>query len=291
MKLIKYFFEFLFVIFFFLLFKILRLKLSSNLSCLIFRKIGPFIRNKNKIYKNINLVFPKNNEEENNKIIDNMWCNYGRTFAEYMFLNFFRENKFLNIKIDNLSKFDELKKLNKPLLFFSGHFANFELLAMTIEKNNFEICALYRPLNNIFLNPIMKYLRTKYLCSDQIPKSIPGKSKVGTRQLLNRIKNKKHIALMVDQKVNEGIKVDFFSQKALTINIPAQLAIKHGYLLVPIEIKRIKEANFVIHIRDNVEISYNDDQFSITKKINLELEKMILNNSDQWIWTHDRWRI
>ena len=291
MKLIKYFFEFLFVIFFFLLFKILRLKLSSNLSCLIFRKIGPFIRNKNKIYKNINLVFPKNNEEENNKIIDNMWCNYGRTFAEYMFLNFFRENKFLNIKIDNLSKFDELKKLNKPLLFFSGHFANFELLAMTIEKNNFEICALYRPLNNIFLNPIMKYLRTKYLCSDQIPKSIPGKSKVGTRQLLNRIKNKKHIALMVDQKVNEGIKVDFFSQKALTINIPAQLAIKHGYLLVPIEIKRIKEANFVIHIRDNVEISYNDDQFSITKKINSELEKMILNNSDQWIWTHDRWRI
>ena len=83
---------------------------------------------------------------------------------------------------------------------------------MTIERNNFDICALYRPLNNIFLNPVMKYLRTKYLCKDQIPKSIPGKSKDGTRQLLNRIKNKKHIALMVDQKVNEGIKVDLFKK-------------------------------------------------------------------------------
>ena len=291
MKLIKYFFEFLFVIFFFFIFKILGLKLSSNLSCLIFQKIGPLIRNNNKIYKNINLVFPNTDENENKKIIKNMWCNYGRTFAEYMFLDFFRKNKSLNIKVENLSKFDELKKLNKPLLFFSGHFANFELLAMTIERNNFDICALYRPLNNVFLNPVMKYLRTKYLCKDQIPKSIPGKSKDGTRQLLNRIKNKKHIALMVDQKVNEGIKVDLFKKKALTINIPAQLALKHGYSLVPIEIKRVSNANFVIQIKENIKINSEDDQFSITEKINRELEKMILNNPRQWIWTHDRWRI
>ena len=291
MKLIKYFIEFLFVIFFFFIFKILRLKLSSNLSCLIFQKIGPLIRNNNTIYKNINLVFPNNDENENKKIIKNMWCNYGRTFAEYMFLDFFRKNKSFNIKVDNLSKFDELKKLNRPLLFFSGHFANFELLAMTIEKNNFNICALYRPLNNIFLNPVMKYLRAKYLCKDQIPKSIPGKSKDGTRQLLNRIKNKKHIALMVDQKVNEGIKVDLFKKKALTINIPAQLALKHGYSLVPIEIKRESNANFVIHIKENIKINSEDNQLSITEKINRELEKMILNNPEQWIWTHDRWRI
>jgi len=291
MKLIKYFVEFIFVIFFFFIFKILRLKLSSNLSCLIFQKIGPLIRNNKTIIKNINLVFPNNDENENKKIIKNMWCNYGRTFAEYMFLDFFRKNKSLNIKVDNLSKFDELKKLNRPLLFFSGHFANFELLAMTIEKNNFNICALYRPLNNIFLNPVMKYLRTKYLCKDQIPKSIPGKSKDGTRQLLNRIKNKKHIALMVDQKVNEGIKVDLFKKKALTINIPAQLALKHGYSLVPIEIKRESNTNFVIHIKENIKINSEDNQLSITEKINKELEKMILNNPEQWIWTHDRWRI
>jgi len=291
MKLIKYFFEFLFVIFFFFIFKILRLKLSSNLSCLIFQKIGPLIRNNNTIYKNINLVFPNNDENENKKIIKNMWCNYGRTFAEYMFLDFFRKNKSLNIKVENLSKFDELKKSNRPLLFFFFFFFYFLLLAMTIEKNNFNICALYRPLNNIFLNPVMKYLRTKYLCKDQIPKSIPGKSKDGTRQLLNRIKNKKHIALMVDQKVNEGIKVDLFNKKALTINIPAQLALKHGYSLIPIEIKRESNANFVIHIKENIKINSEDNQLSITEKINRQLEKMILNNPEQWIWTHDRWRI
>ena len=82
-----------------------------------------------------------------------------------------------------------------------------------------------------------------------------------------------------------------YLKKALTINIPAQLALKHGYLLVPIEIKRVSNANFVLHIKENIKINSEDNQLSITEKINRELEKMILNNPEQWIWTHDRWRI
>ena len=72
---------------------------------------------------------------------------------------------------------------------------------------------------------------------------------------------------MVDQKVNEGIKVDLFKKKALTINIPAQLALKHGYSLVPIEIKRVSNANFVIQIKENIKINL--------KMINLVLQKKL----------------
>ena len=291
MKLIKYCFEFFIVIIFFTISKIVGFKNASNLGCFIFKKIGPIIRKKNTIIKNIKIVFPEINNNEIEKIIKNMWCNYGRVFSEYMHLGLLRKNKFENIKIENIEKFNEIKNLNKPILFFSGHFANFELLAMYLEKYNFNICALYRPLNNLFLNPIMKYLRIKYLCRDQIPKSIPGKGKDGTRLLINRIKQKKNIALMVDQKVNEGIKVELFSKKASTINIPAQLAIKHNYILVPISIKRENYFNFKIKIKNPIKIDQNDDQYVITKKINLELEKMILDNPNQWIWTHDRWRI
>ncbi len=291
MKLIKYFFEFIFVIFFFFIFKIIGPEKSSNLGCFIFKKIGPIIRKQKKIKKNLKIVYPNIQIDDCRKIIENMWCNYGRTFAEYMHLNFFRKNNFNNIKINNYNKFDELRKINKPILFFSGHFANFELLAMTIEKNNFNICAIYRPLNNFFLNKIFKYLKIKYLCKNQIPKSIPGKGKDGTRKLINKIKEKKNIALMIDQKVNEGIKVELFGKEALTLNIPSQLALKHGYILVPLEIKRKNSINFIIEIKDPIVIDKNDDQYTITKKINLELEKMILNNPNQWIWTHDRWRI
>ena len=290
MKLFKYFFEFIIVIFFFVIFKIIGLKNSSNLGCLIFKKIGPILRKPKKIRKNIKIVFPDIGADKESKIIREMWCNYGRVFSEYMHLQKFKKNEPNYIKI-NFQKFDELKKRKNPILFFSGHFANFELLSMEIEKNGFEVCALYRPLNNVFLNPIMEKLRIKHICKNQIPKSIPGKGRDGTRQLVKKINEKRNIAVMVDQKVTEGIQVNLFNKKAHTLNIPAQLALKHGYLLVPLEIKREDKINFSINIKDPLKIDQDDDQYSITRKINFELEKMILNNPCQWIWTHDRWRL
>ena len=291
MKSIKYFFEFFVVINFFLIFKIIGLKNSSNLSCFIFKVIGPLLRNKNKIKSNIQIALPNIKKNKEKEIINKMWCNYGRVFAEYMHLKKLRDNNFEYIKINNVNRLEELRKKNKPILFFSGHFANFELLAMIIEKKKFQVSAIYRPLNNFFLNPLMEYLRKKYLCNDQIPKSIPGKGKEGTRILIDKIKNKKNIAIMIDQKVSQGIKCKLFAKDALTTNIPAQLALKHGYLLQPLKIKRYNQINFEIDVCDTLEVNTNDNQYSITRKINQILEKMILDNPDQWIWTHDRWRI
>ena len=291
MKSIKYFFEFFLVINFFFIFKIIGLKNSSNLSCFIFKVIGPLLRNKNKIKSNIQIALPNIKKNKEKEIINKMWCNYGRVFAEYMHLKKLRDNNFEYIKINNINRLEELRKKNKPILFFSGHFANFELLAMIIEKKKFQVSAIYRPLNNFFLNPLMEYLRKKYLCNNQIPKSIPGKGKEGTRILIDKIKNKKNIAIMIDQKVSQGIKCKLFAKDALTTNIPAQLALKHGYLLQPLKIKRYNQINFEIDVCDTLEVNTNDNQYLITRKINQILEKMILDNPDQWIWTHDRWRI
>jgi KDO2-lipid IV(A) lauroyltransferase len=291
MKSIKYFLEFFIVITFFFIFKFIGLKNSSNLSCSIFKIIGPLLRNKNKIKSNILTALPLIKKKEGEEIIEKMWCNYGRVFAEYMHLKELRDNNLKYIKINNLNKMQKLRSQNKPILFFSGHFANFELLAMILENRNFQLSAIYRPLNNFFLNPLMEYLRKKYLCKDQIPKSIPGKSKEGTRILINKIKNKKNIAIMIDQKVSQGIKCKLFSKEALTTNIPAQLALKHGYILQPLKIKRYNQINFEVDFCDSIQIKSDDNQYSITKKINQILEEMILDNPNQWIWTHDRWRI
>ena len=291
MKSIKYFFEFFLVIIFFFIFKIIGLKNSSNLSCFIFKVVGPLLRNKNKIKSNIQIALPNIKKNKEKEIINKMWCNYGRVFAEYMHLKKLRDNNFKYIKINNVNRLEELRKKNKPILFFSGHFANFELLAMIIEEKKFQVSAIYRPLNNFFLNPLMEYLRKKYLCNNQIPKSIPGKGKEGTRILIDKIKSKKNIAIMIDQKVSQGIKCKLFAKDALTTNIPAQLALKHGYLLQPLKIKRYNQINFEIDVCDTLDVNLNDNQYSITRKINQILEKMILDNPGQWIWTHDRWRI
>jgi len=293
MKLFKYFFEFIIIIIFFTIFKFLGVKKSSNLACKIFKKIGPLIRPNSETSNHMKIAFPKIKNDQIQEITNSMWCNYGRTFAEYMHLEYFRNNNNNNIKTVNIEKLLSLQGLKKPILFFSGHFANFELLAMYLDKNNFNISALYRPLNNIFLNPIMENLRKKYICNNQIPKTIPGqkKYKYAAKELIKKIKNKENIAFMIDQKVTQGIKVDLFGRKALTMDLPAQMALKYGYILQPLKIKRIKETNFLIEIDDPIHISDIDNVETITKKINHKLEEMIKENPNQWIWTHKRWKI
>ena len=59
MKLIKYFLEFLIVIFFFTISKILGLKVSSYLFSRIFKKIGPHIRSSKKNRKKYIDSLPK----------------------------------------------------------------------------------------------------------------------------------------------------------------------------------------------------------------------------------------
>ena len=135
-----------------------------------------------------------------------MWNNYGRVFAEYMFIKDFRTGKLNSkIKIEGQEILNEIKEFNKQVIFISGHFGNFELMAMHLEKTGINLAAIYRPLNNIFLNKIMERIRKQYICKNQIKKGIGGMKK-----LINLMNNNYSTALMIDQRVTEGIKSVFF---------------------------------------------------------------------------------
>ena len=286
MKLIKYFFQFLFIIFFFSLFKIFGFKISSKIGGKLFEIIGPIFRSKKLIHINIKKAFPKNNSVEIKKLTKLMWNNYGRVFAEYMFIKDFRFEKIdSKIEIVGQEILDEIKKSNKPVVFISGHFSNFELMAMQIEKAGIELSAIYRPLNNIFLNRIMEKIRKKYICKNQIKKGIAG-----TRELIKFQRNNYSIALMIDQRVSEGEKVNFFNQEAYTTTIPAQLAKKFDMPIVTIFIERVNDTNFKIKISKPVNFLKSDSIKDITSKLNVIIEEMILKNPTQWIWSHNRWK-
>ena len=292
MKIIKYFFEFIIIIFLFIIFKLLGRKLSSDLGCLIFNYVGFNFRSKKRISTNFKKAFPGLGSEEENKYTKEMWCNFGRTFAEYVYLKEFRENKKEHILINGSEILDLIKSNNIPTVFVSGHFANFELMAMELDRKNLNIAAIYRPLNNFFLNPLMEYWRKKYICNFQIPKKIPGKSGDGTRQFIKAVQIKTNIAVMVDQSITQGKKIDFFGEKAFTTSIPSQLALKYNYQIIPIGIRRVKKYQFVMDIFNPISIDKKkDDELSIGKKINEKIEEMILKNPGQWIWTHNRWKV
>jgi KDO2-lipid IV(A) lauroyltransferase len=284
---IKYLIQFFIIILLFGLFKILGIYLSSKISKVLFILFGPFFRSKNTFEKNIKKVFPNINENFKNKIYKDMWSNYGMMFSEYMFIKNFRNSKKFkkNLVIENEHILKKIKKDNKPVIFVSGHFNNFELMAMEIEKFGINLAAIYRPLNNIFLNPLMENLRKKYICKKQIKKGISG-----TKQILKEFKNGASIALMIDQRVSEGIRSNFFNHTALTTTIPAQFVKKFNTKIVPIYIERLNNYHFKLTVYDSLEFDEEHDIETITFKLNKTLENMILKNPSQWIWTHDRWK-
>jgi KDO2-lipid IV(A) lauroyltransferase len=283
MKSIKYFIQFLIISILFILFKALGLKLSSTFSKLIFGLLGPFFRSKQIIKKNILKAFPNLNDTEINKITKTMWENYGRILSEYMFMNEFRlKNK---IEVRGQEILDKIKRDNEQVIFISGHFNNFELMAMHIEKSGIDLAAIYRPLNNKFLNYFMEKIRKKYICKNQIKK---GSS--GTRQLLSLFKKGSSIALMIDQRVSEGIKSNFFKHDAFTTTIPAQFVKKFKCKVVPIYIERIEGIKFRLTVDSPINFLKDEKIETITLMLNSLLEKMILKNPGQWIWSHNRWK-
>ena len=283
-KPIKYFFEALFVYLFFLIAKLIGLSLSRKVFSFIFRKIGPIIRSNNIIDKNLLKFSNKITDPEKQEIISNMWSNYGMTFIEYVFLNNFRKKK-LHIDIEGEEILREIFINNKPVIFISGHFANFELMSMEITKKKINLATIYRPLNNFFLNPFMEYVRKKYVCKNQIKKG-----RGGVKDAIKYIDNQYSIALMVDQRVSEGEKVKFFNEEALTTTLPGQLALKYNLDLVPIFIERKNNDLFKMKVHQPIKSSNFKNKLQVSEKLNQIIENMIIQNPSQWIWTHDRWK-
>ena len=285
-KKIFYFFQSLIIYIFYFLSKIIGLKLSRIFFSLIFKKIGNLFKSKKIIYDNLNRIKPGISQLEKEKIINKMWSNYGKTFIEYVYLGSFKK-KSNHIILKNRKVIDEIAKKNKPVIFISGHFANYELMSMELTKANIKLATIYRPLNNMFLNPYMEYLRKTFICKNQIKKGLNG-----VKESLEYIKKGYSVALMVDQRVSEGPRISFFNGEAHTTTLPAQLSTRFGCDIVPIYISRKKNDRFEMEILDPISIleSEKKNKELITKKVNQTMEKLILRDPGQWILTHNRWK-
>ena len=285
MKTVIYFFEFVLVSLLLIIFKILGYKLASNFGFFIGKTFGPLFRSKSLVIDNLkksNISLKKTHEQST----DEIFGNYGRIFAEYPFITNFRNGKLEKyIQVEGKQYLDEIKSKNKKVVFISGHFNNFELMAMMIEKYGIDLSAIYRPLNNIFLNKTMEKIRIKYICKKQIKK---GRS--GTREIIENLKKGSSIALMIDQRVREGSKVNFFGSLATTTTIPAQLVKKYKCDLVPIYIERRSKFHFKMYVSKPIKVGESKTIEEITQFLNTVLEQMIVKNPLQWIWTHDRWK-
>ena len=283
-KIIIYFLQSLLVYSFFLIGRILGINISRKIFSNLFILIGPLFRSQKILDKNLNIFSSNISLTDKIKIRDNMWKNYGKTFIEYVFLDYFKKNN-AHIIIKGKKNLVQINQDNKPVIFISGHFANFELMSMEITKQNISLATIYRPLNNFFLNPFMEFLRRKYVCANQIKKGVRG-----VREAIEYLKKKHSIALMIDQRVSEGERALFFNKAALTTTLPAQLSVKYNLDIIPVYIERIEDDKFLIEFQKAIKPKKFSNKMELTQNLNSILEKMIEKNPGQWIWTHNRWK-
>jgi len=280
----NYFFQAVVIYFLYILGLILGKTLSKKIFSSIFSTIGPYFKSKKIINENLSIFKDNLSDRERDTIVSNMWKNYGKTFIEYIYLGFYRKNNS-HIIIEGEEIIRDIIKKNKPVIFISGHFSNFELMSMEISKKNIKLATIYRPLNNFFLNPLMEFLRRKYVCKNQIRKGFSG-----VRESIEYIKKGYSIALMIDQRVSEGEKINFFGKPALTTTLPAQLSLKFGLPIIPVFIERLNDKRFKIKFYDKIYGNDFSNKIEISTKLNQVLEKMIEKNPNEWIWTHNRWK-
>ena len=285
MKLVKYLFEYILIIILFILFKLLGYRIASDFGCFLGKTFGPFFRSKEVIKDNLTKFDDTLTPEKLNNLSEEMWGNYGRILSEYPYISSFRKGDLDKyIKIENIEILEEIKK-GPPVIFVSAHFSNFELMAMAIEKAGINLSAIYRPLNNKLVNSIMEPIRKKYICKNQIKKGING-----VRESLKFFKQGTSVAIMIDQRVSEGEKINFFDYPAFTTTIPAQFVKKFKCKVQPVHIERYNKINFKITFDEQIIFGENEDSASISLKLNQWLENKIRKNPSQWIWTHDRWK-
>jgi len=111
--------------------------------------------------------------------------------------------------------------------------------------------------------------------------------------LIKILRQAGHIGILVDQKMNEGIAVDFFGRKAMTAPAIALLALKYECPVIAIRVIRTEGAHFKVTIFPPMEIEKTGDSemdiLNLMTRISKVIGDWIRDNPSQWIWVHNRW--
>lgn len=253
------------------------------------RTVGPRVGVSNRARRNISLAMPELDAREVDRIVIGMWDNLGRTIAEYAHLPVFtRPEERHRLDVVHADLLRSLAASGNGGIFVSGHFANWELLPAVMHMEGLEGGEVYRHANNPYVNEWIVKLREKITNAVQIPKG-----GAGARIIVGLMREGKFVAMLADQKMNDGVEVKFFGLRAMTAGAPAGLAVRYNDPIIPACIERLGGAHFRITVYDPITARPDGDPVSevlrITQELNDFLEARIREHPEQWLWLHDRW--
>jgi KDO2-lipid IV(A) lauroyltransferase len=267
-------------------FGILPVDWASGLGGFLGRMIGPRLGLSRRAFANLSRALPENDESQNRRILRGMWDNLGRAVAEFPHLDWICAAESGRVEIVNGDAVKELLNDGKPGIVFGGHFGNWEVGPSTIHRlMGPSLVSVYREPNNPWVDRLLRHwLRSRRAVA---------KGAEGGRDLIRQLNQGGHVAMLVDQKLNDGISVPFFGRAAMTAPAIARLGLRFGCPVVPIRTERLRGAHFRFTVLPRLELADTGnnaaDVLTAMTRINAMIESWVRARPEQWLWIHRRW--
>jgi KDO2-lipid IV(A) lauroyltransferase len=271
-------------------FRLMGVDRASATGAAIARTIGPLLRVTNRARRNLRAAFPDMTSGQVDKTVRAMWDNLGRYAAEIACLDAFDVSDASDaggrIEVVGREHLEALRDDGKGGIVFSAHLGSWDVVALAVGQIIPESVNVYRPLNNPIVDRMVQNARAK-------SGGFVGKGIQGARAMIAGLSKGRHFAMLVDQKMNDGIAVPFFGRDAMTAPALARFAIRAGVPIVPSRCERLGGARFRLTFYPPVVPASSgneaNDVAETMAEVNEIIEGWITERPEQWLWVHSRW--
>ena len=272
---------------FFAVLRVLPLDTASGIGGALARWIGPRLGISNRARRNLRTALPDLSAARIEAIVRGIWDNLGRVAAEYPHLQrirVFPPNG--RVETQGLDHLDRALAAGRPVILFGGHLGNWEIAALAAGQYGLDIAQIYRAANNPLVDRMISRFRGER--GEFIPKGA-----IASRRAVAALRRGAHLALLADQKLNDGIAVLFFGRPAMTAPALALLALHFGCTVLPARVERLRGAHFRLTLYPPLELPRSGDRdadvAALMREVNATLEGWIRERPEQWFWVHSRW--
>jgi KDO2-lipid IV(A) lauroyltransferase len=265
---------------------------SSDIGGAVARVIGPLLPVSHVAHDKLRAALPGLTESERSHIVRGVWENLGRTAAELPHLSRLKQNTLAGPgwEISNPALIGEIATQGGPAIFVTGHIGNWELLAPAATAYGIRLSSMYRAAGNPHVDALINMLRAEATGATVL---MFPKGAAGARRAAGHLAKHGYLGLLVDQKLNEGIRAQFFGLPAMTTTAPAVFALHHRCPVIPIYVRRLGPARLRVEIERPLALPETSDKqrdiASLTQNINDTIENWIRADPRSWLWLHRRW--
>ena len=251
------------------------------------RLVGPFTGADRVARRNLQLAFPHLDAAGLQQLLNAQWAEFGRTMCELLILDRIVEDT-TRIEVVGAGRLAEIAAGGRPVVFISGHFSCFELMAAAIVRAGIPCQITYRAMNNPKVDERVRRNRFRYGVRLFAPKGLEG-----ARELMRGLERGESVALMNDQKFNGGVAAPLFGVMAHTAPGPSTFALRFGIPLQPMSVERIRGTHFRVIVHDPIQLADTGDREADiaagVRQINAFVEERVRARPTEWFWVHKRW--